>query len=337
MKTDGPQAALVKSLLAKHPNAASKVIARMAYAESPGTFISLDSARSVVRYWRGARGGTDRKCVEGTRFVRPPRVSGNPFGKIPKGMTLFEKPWEPLLIEGPLKALILNDIHLPYHDRPALVTALREGRKSHPDHVLLNGDTIDCHAISRWEKDPRQRDFKHELQVTRDFLETVRGMFPRARIIYKLGNHEERFESYMFAKAPEMLGVDDFELSSLLRLDKCGIEVVKEKRPIRLGHLNLLHGHEYRFAMSNPVNAARGLFLRCKAFAMCGHFHQASQHSEKNVEQKQVATWSVGCLCQLHQDYAPLNNWTHGFAFVRVDNAGKFEVENRFISNGRVF
>jgi hypothetical protein len=114
-------------------------------------------------------------------------------------------------------------------------------------------------------------------------------------------------------------------------------DYVTDKRPIRLGELNIIHGHEYKFAISNPVNPARGLFLRCKAYAMCGHFHQSSYHSEKNVEQNKIATWSTGCLCDMHPDYAPYNNWSHGFAFVETFADGKFEVQNKIIAHGRVF
>jgi hypothetical protein len=141
----------------------------------------------------------------------------------------------------------------------------------------------------------------------------------------------------MRVKAPELLGVDRFEFKELFQLDKFGIELVEDKRVVKLGALNILHGHEYRFAISNPVNPARGLFLRCKAHAICGHFHQSSHHTEKTVEQKIIATWSTGCLCDLHPEYAPLNNWVHGFAFVESTSDGKFNVQNKVIRNGKVY
>ncbi len=140
----------------------------------------------------------------------------------------------------------------------------------------------------------------------------------------------------MFAKAPECLGVEDFELSSLLRFKEHNIESVKDKRLIRLGELNVIHGHEYRFAISNPVNAARGLFLRSKAYALCGHFHQVSSHSDNDITGHSIATWSGGCLCNLSQKYAPYNNWRHGFQWVEVDKANKFELFNHTIKSGRI-
>jgi predicted phosphodiesterase len=331
-----PQNQIATELLTKFPKSHTKTLARIAFRDNPTVFKDLESARRSLRYRRGATGNADRASCANKQFHREPQRSGDPFRRIPKGLTHFND-WGPLQIDGRTRALVLSDIHIPYHDRGALVTAIRYGRQNRVDTVILNGDTCDFFSVSRWEKDPRKRKLKREIETAREFLATLRQLFPKARIIFKIGNHEERWESYLSVKAPELLGVDDFELGSILKLNDQGIELVGDKRPIRLGQLNLVHGHEYKFAISNPVNAARGLFLRAKAYAMCGHFHQSSYHTEKTIEQKIVATWSTGCLCEMHPDYAPLNNWAHGFAVVDVFPDGKFEVQNRCIRHGKVY
>lgn len=285
-----------------------------------------------VRYHRGAAGAWNRSNISGKEFIREKKNPGETF---PEGKTQFSD-WSAFELKAS-RALILSDIHIPYHNKKALMLAIDYGRNRNPDTVILNGDTADFFSISRWETDPRQRSFKDELQTLRQFLEIVRGYFPKARIIFKLGNHEERWQSYMRIKAPEMLGVEDFELKELLRFKDHGVELVEDKRPIKLGELNIIHGHEYRFAISNPVNPARGLFLRCKAFAICGHFHQSSYHTEKTVEQSVIATWSTGCLADLHPEYLPLNNWSHGFAFAEVQSDGRFHMENKVIRAGRIY
>lgn len=325
------------ALLDRFPEAGSHTLAAIAIKENPLLFKDKEVARDSIRYYRGVRGDKNRaECANKDRFRKG--NTGNPFGAIPQSTNPFDHEWTQFVIPGPLKALILSDIHLPFHDRNALLAALNAGKQFGADLVVLNGDTIDCHAVSKWEKDPRKRNFPNELSVTDDFLFTLRENFPKARIIFKHGNHEERWESYMRCKAPECLGVEEFNLANLLHLAQHGIEEVREKRLIKVGQLNVLHGHEYRFAISNPVNPARGLFLRAKAHALCGHFHQKSEHSEKTVDGRNIGTWSTGCLCNLHQDYAPYNNWSTGFALSSVASDGKFEMLNRFIgSDGRVY
>ena len=108
-----------------------------------------------------------------------------------------------------------------------------------------------------------------------------------------------------------------------------------KKRPIYAGALTLLHGHELQGGISAPVNIARGLFLRAKACAIQGHNHQTSEHSEVDVRRKLVTTWSLGCLCQLHPEYARYNKWNHGFAFLDLED-GDFTIRNKRILDGRV-
>jgi len=246
------------------------------------------------------------------------------------------EPWKHYTIGGPARVLILSDVHIPYADNEAINTLVRYVRNQKFSHVLLNGDIADFYGISRWETNPLLRDFPGEVSATRTFLEFIRRLFPKASIIYKLGNHEERYESFLRRQAPEFCGLETFDLESLLCLKKSQIRCLRNV-PIKLGRmLNVVHGHEYRFQISNPVNPARGLFLRAKSHIIGGHFHQSSQHSERTIDGKVIAAWSVGCLCDLHPEYRPLNNWNHGFSVVDVTESGGFQVHNYTIIDGKV-
>jgi predicted phosphodiesterase len=324
----------VMELLAKFPKIASQTAAKILYRDNKSLFPNQEYARSAVRMARGAMGKKMRREVPAVASPTPFGVDA--FGSLPEGKAAFAD-WDSVKIEGKHNALILSDAHIPYHVKTPIVEAIKFGKNNGADLIILNGDTADFFSVSFWEKDPRKRDFKGELKTVREFLATLRAQFPKARIVYKLGNHEERWERYMRVKAPELLGVPEFEIKEMLHLTKHGIELVEDKRAIKLGDLNVLHGHEYRFAISNPVNPARGLFLRCKAFALCGHMHQSSYHQEKTVEQTIVATWSTGCLCDLHPEYSPYNNWCHGFAFVEVSADGKFNVQNKIVRHGKIY
>ena len=230
---------------------------------------------------------------------------------------------------------MLPDIHVPYHDPVALDAALKYGDSRNPDIVLLLGDSLDCYSVSNWEKDPRRRNFKKELEAGRELIAHLRERYPKARVIYKEGNHEERFIRYMTLRAPDLLGMDEFELPAMLGIPK--EDYIGDMRRIRLGKLWALHGHEYKFSISNPVNPARGLFLRAKDHACCGHFHQTSEHAEGSLSGKVTACFSFGCLCDLHPDYMPLNKHNHGFGFVEIDKGGGFKVDNLRIINGEIF
>jgi len=232
--------------------------------------------------------------------------------------------------------LLLSDIHVPWHNIPALTLALKYGLENGVNTILLNGDIIDFYAISRFEKDPRKRNFGHEVLMTRQFLTTLRKLFPDAAIYYKCGNHDVRYDHYIMRNAPDLLGMDEFSFTSLMKLDELNIKFIPDKQVIHAGKLTILHGHELGASVFSPVNIARGLFLRAKDNALCGHHHQASEHTEPNINGKLTTCWSVACLCELHPDYMPINKHHHGFAHVKVMDTGEFEVSNYRIVNGKI-
>lgn len=321
----------------KFPNYGSKTLARLVYKLHPKLFPNVESARDIIRRLRGAHGKLHRRdCIPRPELQRPLQKSGAPYEGMPQGKTEY-KHWEQTILPVPCRCLILSDVHIPYHD-PCVEIALEYGQTHRANMVLLNGDTADFFALSMWEKDPRERDFPQELDAIRSFLGVIKKAFPRASRFYKLGNHEERLERYLRLKAPELLGIEEFELKSLLRFKEYGFECVQDNRPMKLGDLNIIHGHEYHRQGNTAVNPARWLFLRAKDYALCGHWHQSSYHQGRTVGQQNLAAWSTGCLCDMHPEWRPLNDWDHGFAFVDVHSDGKFEVQNKFISeHGRVF
>lgn len=320
---------VIDDLVDQFPNASSRALAAKAYKEHPKLFSSEEHARGMVRYRRGALGEGHRKNAthEPTKHTR---------AGMPKSIPTFVD-WKPYQIDGPANVLILSDIHVPFHDERAVQAAIDWGEKEGTTHVLINGDMADNHAISRWETDPRERDFGEEIRLTKQMLEYLRETFPEAEIVWKKGNHEERYESYLRQKAAELLGVDAFQFSSVYEIEKMGVTVVGESRPVHVGKLPVIHGHEYKFAISNPVNPARGLFLRAKESALCGHHHLMSTHREKSLSEHEHTTYSTGCLCQMRYKYAPINNHTQGFAMIEIDDEGAWRVNNLKVIKGKVW
>ena len=328
----------MKEALNRFPESGKKTIARAIYNENKSVWKTLNAAYLCVRYYTGAKGKENRKQAmknhKGTirKLEKPGDAATRRF---PDGLR-HHKDFGPFVVKGAKRALLLYDVHVPYHDETALELAVQHGIDSKCDCVILVGDFMDFYACSFWEKDPRQRDFAAELSMGRNMLHTIREAFPGKQIIYKLGNHEERYERWMVAKAPELLGVEDFQIQKLLRLEELNIRMMDYRAPIRLGKLNIIHGHEFGKSMTNPVNPSRGLFLKGKSNSICGHYHQSSSHNEKTIEQKIIGSWSSGCLCDMHPDYSPMNNWNHGFIEVELDG-DDFTVHNYKILAGKIY
>lgn len=307
-------------------------LARIMYKENKPLFNSVDAARSALRYIEGKHGSDNRKDLGDKTFFIATERSRNPY-KLPDSE---ETVWEPYVLKGFKRVAIFSDIHVPYHSIEAITAALDFCKKEKPDLLILNGDTLDAFQLSRFVKDPRKRSFAQELDTMKALLETFEKTL-KCKIIFKKGNHSERYEQFLFQKAGELVGVEEFELDNIIKARAKGIEVVGDKRIIKANGLNIIHGHEFSSGFFSPVNVARGLYLRGKTSAIQGHSHQSSEHTESDMNGKITTTWSTGCLCELHPSYAPLNKWGHGMALVDLDENGKdFHVRNKRIYKGKI-
>lgn len=307
----------------------------MVYKAHPLVFATENAAALAVRRARGSQGKRSRKIrVDKTLYAKSPKVN-DAWADFPKG--IIEVPWVPVEVECPMRCLVLSDVHIPFHDDRALAAAIKYGKDQKADTILLNGDIADCHEISRFLKSPERRRFVDEIEAVRKFFAALRKDFPKAKIIFKLGNHEERWEHFLYLKAPEIVGVEEFRFEKVFHLEDYNIQCVKDRQEIRLGRLSVMHGHEWPGGISSPVNPARTLYLKAAVNSLAGHLHRTSQHSEANLRGEITSTWSTGCLCDLRPMYARLNKWNHGFAFVTVDKNGVFDVQNLRVINGEVY
>lgn len=310
--------------LKKYPNASTMAIARMMAKDYPLDWSSAESARGIVRKYRGEHPDSAMTIVsKRTEEVKKQFMS--------KKFELPESDYtkiEPFIIpKGQNNILILSDIHLPYQDNKALELAINYGLEKKVNAVYLNGDTLDMYQASRYTKDRRLRDLAGELQMCRDFLKSLQDSF-NCPIYFKIGNHCERWENFLMLKAPELLGIDDFKLEQILRLREFGTTLIKSKQIAYAGKLAIMHGHEFGQSIFSPVNPARGLYMRGKESVIAGHNHQTSEHTEKSLSGDVVTTWSMGCLCGLSPEYMPYNKWNHGFAHLIVNKDGTYKMNN---------
>ena len=304
-----------------------KTVARQIAEDYPGYFSDTEAARSAIRTKLGANGEKSRVNCE------QPKHS-----TIAEGIAKLKKQdvrQEEILRFRGCKALILADVHIPYHDADALALAVEYGHREDCDVVILNGDILDFYGISRFGKEIGRMTVYDEIQVCKEFLSDLRSWFPDARIVFKMGNHEVRLRRYLTSEAKEIADIPALALENLLGLEDLDIKFVAAK-PVMLGKLAVLNGHELPMGILGPVNPARGLFLKTRASTIAGHWHFTSEHGEPNLHREETACWSTGCLCDLQPEYSPNNRWNHGFATVEVDDDGMFTVHNHRIVGGRV-
>lgn len=328
------QGEIVVEYLEKYSDMPTLSLAKLIYKENNSVYNSVETVRTRIRYYRGASGKEHKQKLKDRRFVRDIQMPNNPFS-LPES---DEKEFEQFVIPQQYEhALIFGDSHAPYHSVESLTKMIQYNKHQDIDCIILNGDNIDFHQLSVFIKDPRKRHFVDEINSMKRFLDAIQNAFPNVKLFYKYGNHEERYENYLRIKAPEMIGIKEFELDVLFGFGERFIDVIKDKRTIKFGKLNILHGHELKGGIIPPVNAARGVFLRTKENTLVNHFHTDSKHSEPSLSGNHISCWSIGCMCDLHPEYAVNNRWVHGFANVRkINKQGNFIVNTKQIIKGKI-
>lgn len=322
---------LVIDYIKKFPNTPNLTLAKKIYKENSKLFIDVENVRSTIRTYTGNSGKNNAKKIKNKELFTPPKPF-NPFN-LPESYANDYTAYE----IKQSKVLILSDLHFPYQDNKSIELALNYGLDKKANCILINGDLIDFATISRHEKDWRMRSVNDEFNAVRQFLVSLRKAFPNAKIVFKHGNHDERWEKYLYVKAPELFDVSDFQLEVLLKLGELKIETVKDKRPIKIGKLTALHGHELAGG-AGGVNPARSTFLKTLDNVIVGHYHKTSTNTETTMTGNVISVHSTGCLCGLNPLYMPINKHNLGFAYVELDiKTGNYNLQNLKVIKGKVY
>ena len=99
--------------------------------------------------------------------------------------------------KGKLKFLILSDLHVPDHDEETILKVITENK--YVDVIILNGDIIDCKAVSSFN-DQDISILDSELLQAYWLLKKIRAI-TSAKIILVKGNHEQRVNREYAKKA----------------------------------------------------------------------------------------------------------------------------------------
>lgn len=322
---------IVKRYLSQYPNLPSLSLAKIIYQENNLRFSNIEAARTAIRKLRGANGKKDLMELQDDTFLTE-EAKVKKYN-LPKSI---ETDYQPYKIIGN-KVLIFADVHIPFHSISACEAMFDFTINKNIDTIIINGDFTDCYDISVFDKEPNKELLSQERDRAIQFLLELKRIYPNAKIYYKFGNHEKRFLTLLKTKAVELFSFKEIRWDVLLNLFNMGIEYIPEENYIDLnGDVYVIHGHEYKNGVTSPASPARTFFLRTNAITIGGHYHQSTDYSKPQINGELIASWSIGCLCDLHPQYMPLNNWGHGFALYTKDDEKFWHIQNKRIIKGHV-
>lgn len=112
--------------------------------------------------------------------------------------------------------MVFSDAHFwPGVRTPAFRAFCMIAQKLKPKIIINNGDAFDGASISRfprigWDSKPSILD---ELTACKDHLGEMQEAAPKAKLLWCLGNHDQRFENRLSANVPEFQGIGGFRLN----------------------------------------------------------------------------------------------------------------------------
>jgi predicted phosphodiesterase len=119
-----------------------------------------------------------------------------------------------------VKYMMINDLHIPFHDDRAVICAIEHGKKEGVGKLIVGGDTIDLYSLSRFSK-YETVSIKDEFKQSKIFFDYVAKGFNE--VIVLSGNHEARERKYFASK----LNADELQWL----LGKSMLERVTEDNP----------------------------------------------------------------------------------------------------------
>lgn len=208
------------------------------------------------------------------------------------------------------RLVLLNDMHIPFHDKKTISSIKRAVKKLKPDILLLGGDIADFYSVSHFNKNPSRLEKNTLSKETTQVKETLKDMtkWGAKDIKYMMGNHEERLQKYIYKNSPELHWIKGLKIEEILGLKELDIEFIENRF---WKHKGVMYSHLNKCLKWGGASAKNlGLDYNCPVV----HTHN---HKVGHVRLGDRDFYDNGCLCKLEAEYVsgPVM-WNQAFMIV---------------------
>lgn len=243
-------------------------------------------------------------------------------------------------------AVVGSDFHFGCHDEKAIDIFLQTINLLKPKTIVLNGDTMDFLAISRYPKDIKNNwSLQKEREQYHQFLDNLLAVAGSADIYETVSNHSGqsvggRWRRYLSERIGELACLP--EIAETLSYENVFMGEYKDRIAhvdyVDLNGLIVTHGETVR---SSGGASCLAEVNKWTASIMHGHTHRIGSAARRvpaigGRPERQLYGYETGCLCSLEATYGTAMNWQQGFAIVSLgEEHGDFGVEQVLINNGQ--
>lgn len=241
-------------------------------------------------------------------------------------------------------AVVGSDFHFGCQDDKAINIFLQTIDELKPKVIILNGDTMDMLAISKYPKDIAHNwSLQYERQLYHEFLDTLISISGDAQIYELHSNHSGqsvhgRWRRYLSDRLGELASLPDI-------VDRLSYENVfmgdyqkwvSHVDYVELNDLVVTHGTTVR---GNGGASCLGEIQKWGTSILHGHTHRIGSSCKRipavgNRPEKQLYGFEGGCLCSMDAAYGSHLNWQQGFNIVGL-GGDTFSMEQVMINGGK--
>lgn len=235
------------------------------------------------------------------------------------------------------RVMVYSDCHFGMHDPAALVVALKVAEEFKPDIIINNGDTLDCHTLSRYKHDPHAPSIQDERDAWYLFAEALNSVAPKADKFITVGNHDIRFKDTISEKSG-LADMSEFGLDSLLYTRQLGYAPIcdvimfnprgNEDYPDAM--MYVFHGESARSHAGSTARYYSDMFAG--GSTITGHAHRSAAYTRR-VAGGVIMSYEVGSLARISPEYILYPNWTQSILTGYIDN-DTIAFDNQVIRNG---
>jgi len=240
-------------------------------------------------------------------------------------------------------AVVGSDFHFGTHSEEAINVFLTTIEELQPKIIILNGDTMDCMAISKYPKDLKTSwSLLDERKAYHEFLDTLLTI-SSAEIYETYSNHsgqsiDGRWRRYLSDRLGELACLP--EITETLSYENIFMgeyqNYVKHVDYVDLNGLIVTHGTTVRKGGGYSCLAE---IEKWKTNILHGHTHRIGSSCQRipaigGRKESQIYGFEGGCLCSLESTYGTAMNWNQGFNIVGL-GGDTFSMEQVMINNGK--
>lgn len=296
------------------------------------------------------KGGPSRLLHDRPIAPLTPEAAAEPFQAALAGL-------QPIRLPAPAKptgkrsasdtTIVAGDFHAPLTDPECEDILLQVITDLRPRRLVLNGDTVDLLAVSKYPKDVRHTwDLLDERVSWHKTLKRLHdAMAPHGgEIVETEANHsgngtESRWWRFLSDRIGPLASLPDV----VEKLSYQSVWWPEWHRMTLVGHWEItpgfvaIHGDIARKQAGYSANA---MLTKWRGSLIHNHTHRMGFTGNRlpafgSRPEDDLAAYENGCMCRLDCFYTTAPDWQQGFAIVRHDDVGNYNVEQVRIRKGQ--